>query len=752
MNTSKLIRAVVGGGRYTTTAPIMKEDHGIYLKIEGLELPETYEIDFSNSRKEGTSVTMIGNADGVLIPTQFIKTGKDVFAFLYHVGEDYGKTVYTFCIPNHVRPDRTNEQPEPEQESAIDQAISALNTAVAQTAQDVLDADASAQSASASATSAADSASQAAESAQGTEEYAVRAEAAQTAAESAQSAAQTAAATATTKAAQASSAESAAASAAQTATAKAIEAAQIVEGVEGYAESAAQSASSAATSATTASTKASEASASASTASAKATEATTAAGTATTAKDDAVSAKTAAETAQAAAETAQGKAETAQAAAEAAKEATEEAIDTKAPVILETASGSIASFSDGADNMPMKSLVVDIEPVQSGSGDPSPDNVRPISGWDGVTAQRTGKNLLNPKIPFDDGSVYDTNSDGSITVYSTDTRAWDTSRAMYLKKGTYVASRSNPSGTCQIRDLLNNIGIGYMADGAYVSGAFTLASDCFVGFRLSGAGSYPYVTTFQLELGSTATDYEPYNGNTYSIDWQSEAGTVYGGTIDVISGELVVDRAMVDLGTFTWSTPISVNPNCFTARDLVSLIKGREDAICDTYTVLYGSTTSSAISSAADKTLMINKGNEPTTGNYPIGTIIVKDSDYASMTAAEFKDAMSGVQLVYELATPQTYQLTPTEVKSLLGQNNVWADTGDVAVEYRADTKLYIQRLTQPDTADLIADANIVSGQYFMVGNSLYKATANIANGGQIIVGTNCTRKSLSEALNEINS
>ena len=151
MDTSKIIRAVVGGGRYTTTAPLMKEDHGIYLKIEGIDLPATYEIDFSNERKEGTSVTMIGNSDGALIPTQFIKSGKDVFAFLYHVGEDYGKTVYTFCIPNRIRPDRTNEQPEPEQQSVIDQTIAALNTAVEKTAQDVIDADASAQSAAESA-------------------------------------------------------------------------------------------------------------------------------------------------------------------------------------------------------------------------------------------------------------------------------------------------------------------------------------------------------------------------------------------------------------------------------------------------------------------------------------------------------------------------------------------------------------------------------------------------------------------------
>ena len=151
MNTSKIIKGVVGGGRYTVTAPIVKEDYGLYLQIEGIELPETYEVDFSNDEHSGTSVTMIGNSDGVLIPSQFIKSGKDIFAFLYHVGADYGRTVFKFRIPNKLRPDRTDEEPTPEQASTIDQAIAALNTAVTKTAQDVIDADASAQSASESA-------------------------------------------------------------------------------------------------------------------------------------------------------------------------------------------------------------------------------------------------------------------------------------------------------------------------------------------------------------------------------------------------------------------------------------------------------------------------------------------------------------------------------------------------------------------------------------------------------------------------
>ena len=49
------------------------------------------------------------------------------------------------------------------------------------------------------------------------------------------------------------------------------------------------------------------------------------------------------------------------------------------PLPEKTASGAIASFSDGADTVPLKSLVFGIEPVQA-SGTPSPSNPLPISG------------------------------------------------------------------------------------------------------------------------------------------------------------------------------------------------------------------------------------------------------------------------------------------------------------------------------------------------------------------------------------
>ena len=207
MNTSKIIKGVVGGSRYTVTAPIMKEDYGLYLQIEGCELPSTYEVDFSNDEHCGTSVTMIGDENGVLIPSQFISDGKDVFAFYYHVGADYGRTTYKFRIPNKCRPDRTNEEPTPEEQSTIDQAIAALNTAVAQTAQDVIDADVSAQSAAESAAESAGSATSAGTSAS-------RASASAT---SAAQSAQQASASASTASAAATSASASASSAATSA-------------------------------------------------------------------------------------------------------------------------------------------------------------------------------------------------------------------------------------------------------------------------------------------------------------------------------------------------------------------------------------------------------------------------------------------------------------------------------------------------------------------------------------------------------
>ena len=70
---TNIITACFGGTRYTNTRPAWLIDHGMVLKIKGVELPEIYEVDFSNSKQE-TARRVIGNANGVVIPDEYFLT------------------------------------------------------------------------------------------------------------------------------------------------------------------------------------------------------------------------------------------------------------------------------------------------------------------------------------------------------------------------------------------------------------------------------------------------------------------------------------------------------------------------------------------------------------------------------------------------------------------------------------------------------------------------------------------------------
>lgn len=74
-------------------------------------------------------------------------------------------------------------------------------------------------------------------------------------------------------------------------------------------------------------------------------------------------------------------------------------------------------------------------------------------------------------------------------------------------------------------------------------------------------------------------------------------------------------------------------------------------------------------------------------------SIFIYDPEFATATVEEFKAAKGDVQLVYEFATPIEIQLDPVTIAAIAGQtNNVWANTGDVSVEYAVDVKTYIDQ------------------------------------------------------------
>ena len=364
--------------------------------------------------------------------------------------------------------------------------------------------------------------------------------------------------------------------------------------------------------------------------------------------------------------------------------------DTKADAIVKSASGSIASFTDGGDNLPMKSLKVNIVPKQSGTGDPSPSNARAISGWDSVDVLHTGKNifdsqrLLNANGWTKDGDEYKGNV-GNLYAYNEDVGLFPIKGDASKQYALSFKGRNDSSNTASM-----SLGFKYsdgteslsawMASTSYEEKtAISTVGKTVVGIVVGYAnGGNVHLKDIQIEVGSTATAYEPYQAETITTNLGQ---TVYGGALDVVSGKLVIDRKGVGLGALNWDKNVG-NYSTFTSNGIsADAMIGSSEVT--TQCSIYKSVSFDASSPSDDLYVFVNR----------YSTLVIKDTTKNDMTVAQFKTAMNGQTLVYELATPIELTLTPTEVKSLLGANNVWSESGTVEVEYRADTTLAYNEL-----------------------------------------------------------
>ena len=113
-------------------------DYGQILQFAGIDLPNTYEVHFANSKDESKATVVLGDENGVEIPSEYFKN-KVIYAWLYmHETNSDGETLYTVKIPLEQRPKPDYEEPyEPEQEALITQAIATLNDAIDKTAANV---------------------------------------------------------------------------------------------------------------------------------------------------------------------------------------------------------------------------------------------------------------------------------------------------------------------------------------------------------------------------------------------------------------------------------------------------------------------------------------------------------------------------------------------------------------------------------------------------------------------------------------
>ena len=290
-------------------------------------------------------------------------------------------------------------------------------------------------------------------------------------------------------------------------------------------------------------------------------------------------------------------------------------------------------------------------------------NICPISGWDECKVTRDGKNLLDLAL-FNNTTYFTVNADGSITQLQNDGRNEASMSTLFLKKGTYTFSRSQAVGLFYIYSMHNGVVKWYVNNGSGTSRSFTLDNDdeLYIKVSVGGtSGSYPFTANYMIEKGNEATTFEKFNGTTYTIDLD---GTRYGGTLDVVSGVLTVDRA---IATYDGSSDENWSYSSTYNRVIISVSGAKVPSAGGIEDI--------------QSNMLHTSGRKEDYGAYisPQSTLIVFAP--SNITTAEgWKTWLSSnnVQVVYKLATPQTIQLTPTEVKSLLATNNVFADTGDI--------------------------------------------------------------------------
>ena len=256
---------------------------------------------------------------------------------------------------------------------------------------------------------------------------------------------------------------------------------------------------------------------------------------------------------------------------------------------------AIASFSDGADGVPVSELIVDIKARQEGSGTPSPDNVRAISGFDSGVVSVCGVNIWNEQWEL--GTFFN----GHLIPSTTRIR---NKYPIPVKPNTTYYLKS-PAVACYVMqvDKDSNWTQYYSAQ---VNLTFTTKPWAkYIYFTTVETYGTTYNNDISINYPSSDTQYHSYVGNTYTVDFGQ---TVYGGHFDN-RGNLVV--------------------------------------------------THGYIASYNGETI-----NEPW---------ISSMDNYTPNTSPS-----TGAQVVYPLTTPTALTITSENVKTLLGNNNIFANTGNI--------------------------------------------------------------------------
>ena len=333
-------------------------------------------------------------------------------------------------------------------------------------------------------------------------------------------------------------------------------------------------------------------------------------------------------------------------------------------------------------------VISHIEPKQEGSGDPSPDNVRPIVGWTEASLTRTGKNLF-------DQSAHLTNDET-------------------LNRWYYKTLKMQPNTTYTMSCDIPTAGKDYVALFAFNSGGsadgatnqvykerpvqITTLDDGIIKiqYRKTSADYSVSWYKYQIELGETATEYAPYQGNQFTAQFGQ---TIYGGSYDWNAGKLIVthnwqifngeeDWEYLSIGVLYPYFAFKIGEYGYVKNGKYKCSHFANDDYLTSAVPAYNVCCVLNSTGYKDSRLIIRPSLE-------IAADLTQWKTYLAAQAA----AGTPVVVVYELETPITIQLTPQQILSLDGENNLWSDCGETTVNGPNSPKVLENRIAALEAA-----------------------------------------------------
>ena len=328
-----------------------------------------------------------------------------------------------------------------------------------------------------------------------------------------------------------------------------------------------------------------------------------------------------------------------------------------------TVDGSIANFETD-EATPLKSCICYINPTQSGTGDPSPTNSRPITGVSSVNVVNLGSlNFWNEL--WEIGSLTTSGSD-----YSSTTRIRSIGYTQVPPNTIFYMCSNGQTADIHFYDE-NKAHLSYVQKS---NTTFTTPTGTrYIRFCMAVTYGTTYNDDISINYPSTDTTYHAFV-NSSTLTPVSLGQTVYGGEVDVVGGEGISNYGYLVLdGSEDWDLYYMQNGFALSISDMKigSAMQG--------YSNFLPTITSSS-------QFGIRFGGS--TNNNIIYCCRIMGEIEGVTDLETWKTYLSTNNLIicYPLETPETFSVDPETLETLEGINNIWHDAnGNIEIVYEKE-------------------------------------------------------------------